>query len=204
MRPTTERDLRWQIAVCMAYGYDMIEEYSYSGFDAQAARSPEAHSEKLFTEDGERTELYNTVKKVNNEVHNWGYIYKAFKWYGTAIYKGAARFNEMIEVIDPDYRLPLSSIDCVESITANQDLLVGAFVDENLNDGIMITNLGYCNDVTQATNVTVKFDSKYAGVMVCGKDYNKEEPEIIVLNKGKATINIQAGEGKFLIPLIWK
>ena len=67
----------------------------------------------------------------------------------------------------------------------------------------MITNAE--NPVEELTSdVTVEFDERYSGVMVFHKDMEYGKPEIINLNEGKLTLSLGVGEGKFLIPLIWR
>jgi len=188
-RKCSEEDIRWQIALNMAYGYDYIQHFGYSGF---------ADSEKLFDIDGNKTELYHTVKKVNLEAQKLAPVYNSFEWLGTAPVMGERGSDDMFLITIPErFSSDPDDVAGIAKITSNRDALLGIFEDENGNKGFMVTNATNPYDY-KAAKVTVKFDAEYAGVRV----YEKGVPTTVVLDKNNsALIRLEPGEGKFFIPV---
>jgi len=187
----TEQSLRWQIACDMTYGYDSFTYYTYStaGDDGGWVYEP-----GLIGRDGKKTELYYAAQIVNQEVHKWDHVYKSFEWEGVAPILGDHgvtnwMFSYLEHPVSPD------KIDGIKGITSTEDVLLGIFKDADGNRGYMATNATNIFDKKTAS-VTIEFNG-YQGVMV----YEKGEPTIIDLVKGKTTIELEPGEGKFLIPL---
>lgn len=181
-------ELRWQMAVNMAFGVEALVHYTYP--------QESADYKSMVTVDGKRTEVFDRVQEANLELRKWDNVYLSFNWEATAEVEGRSGGTpgDMIRLA---YAPEIKDIDGITSVVSSENLLLGAFSDASGNRGFMLTN---------ATNpwqerfavTTVKFDKRYKGVMV----YEKGEPRIIGLNgSGEAKIRLDAGEGKFLIPL---
>lgn len=199
-RYCSDRDIRWQTMCYMAYGYDALIHYQYG---IEFNQYPSAAT---IDNDGNPTQLYRDIQKVNREVRMWDYVYKNFEWLGTAALKGGASASagSLIDGIPAKYRMNAADVRGVKSITSTQDIIIGSFADANLNDGIMLA--GATDPFRQKTaSVTVEFDSRYAGVMVFGKDMTaRGEAEIIGLENGFATFTLEPGDGVFLVPITWR
>jgi len=181
-------DLRWQIACAFAYGYDWFSHFNCTPLNG-------TYEMMIGKQGGEPTPLYYDVQTVNKEVHKWDNVYLSFDWIGTAPIIGShGRANEMFALIN-DGIIKLGEIEGIKDIATNEDLLFGVFEDAKGNRGFMAVNATNPYEGIPST-VTVEFDG-YQGVMV----YAKGEPEIIDLADGKVTLDLESGEGKFLIPL---
>lgn len=182
-------DMRWQIAVAMAYGYTSVQHY--------ATDSPFGYDDYYIS--GERTDLWYNVQTANLEVKKWDNVYMRFAegWKGTAPVSGShGKTNPMFDLIEDGLIKP-ADINGVKGIMSTQDILFGVFEDAGGNKGFMATNAATPIEEADAS-VTVKFDKGYRGVLV----YEKGVPRIIGLGPdGSAVINLESGEGKFLIPL---
>lgn len=192
----SEESLRWQIALNQTFGHDEVIYYCYNtpGDDTNYGWT---YKDGMFKkEDGTKNEpIYNMAKTVNAEVHKWGYVYKSFEWQGISRVYGTAA---------PEWSLPIrllktavqpSEIDGVKSIVSDNDLLIGYFKDGKGNNGLLITNASR-PALKASAKFTVEFQG-YDGVQV----FEKGEPRIIPLTNGKAEIELEPAEGKFLIPL---
>jgi len=180
-------DLRWQIACAFAYGYDWFSHFNCSPLNGTY--------EMMIDKQGEPTPLYYDVQTVNKEVHKWDNVYLSFDWLGTAPIIGSHGIpNDMFDIIRDGIIWP-DEIEGVKDIATSEDLLFGVFRDADGNKGFMAVNATNPFEEISST-VTVEFDG-YQGVMV----YEKGEPTILDLEKGKVTIELEPGEGKFLIPL---
>lgn len=193
-RNLSAADLRWEMAVLMAFGFSSISHYAidppYNGYD------------RFYSDDGERNELWYNVQTVNREVLKWDHVYLRFAdgWKGTAALVAPGGVNNMIDGIDDgikDGRIEPDEIDGIESISTTGDILLGVFEDANKNKGFMLTNAAKPDrEINLWTEV--QFSSEYKGALI----YERGEPKVIELDKdGKAVISLEFGEGKFIIPL---
>lgn len=193
-RYCSEEDIRWQTNVMLAYGYDIIGHFTYGSFST---------AERVIDDDtAQRTELYYKIQKVNNEARSIEKIYKSFEWQGTAIAEGEERdVDSLCESVWSDF--VEEEIPGVKKIDSTQNVLCGIFKDKNQNMGYMLTNaINPYREVTAET--IVEFDKAYKGVLVIDKNYAENGWTIVDLNKGKCTITLAPGEGKFIIPLKYK
>lgn len=196
-RQPNEAEFRWQMACDLAYGYSGFTYYCYwEGRDIN-------YEECIISKKGKKTDLYYYAQAVNLEMLAWDHVYLNFDWQGTALVKGSQSFANVLfmSVSEED---KVTAAGGVKSVVSTRDALFGMFTDGNNNKGFMVTNATNPFDNLDNT-VTVEFESKYKGVMIYGKDVCQSgEPEILPLKKGKVTIELEPGEGKFLIPLVNK
>ncbi len=184
--PTTE-ELRWQMAVAMTYGSKALLHYVYS--------SHESGYDPMVNMQGEKLPVFDRVKTADLEILAWDHIYMSFDWLGTTSVLGSKNEeNWMFTLLQ--YELPLEDVDGVSDVTCDEDVLLGSFEDEDGNKGFMLTNASNPSEKKEA-NVNVTFSSQYKGVLVI----DDGEESIIALKNGIANIKLDAGEGKFLIPL---
>ena len=187
----TEADIRWQVACVMTFGARAISLYNFhhkEGDNAEAC---------INSDDGKPTPLYYYVRTVNREIKAWDNVYLCFKWEGVAPVAGShGKPNAMLASIVDSYIKP-DGIEGLKSIVSDEDVLCGIFKDTEGGMGYMVTNATNPGEKIPAS-LTVAFEKKYKGVMV----YEKGKSRIITLDRyGKAKINLEPGEGKFLIPL---
>lgn len=187
--PTVE-ELRWQMAVAMTYGSQGLLHYVYS--------SHESGYDPMVTMQGEKTEVFDKVKTADLEVLAWDHIYMSFSWLGTtSVLSESGEENWMFNLLQ--YDVPIENVKGVENVTSDVDVLLGLFEDDNGNKGFMITNAANPSEKKNA-EVKVTFSSEYKGVLVI----ENGEESIVNLKNGAADIELNAGEGKFLIPLTVK
>ena len=182
-------DLRWQIAVIMAFGFEAFSHYpagaDYNGYD------------KIISETGERTDLWYNIQAINLEVKKWAHVYLAFKWEGTVQIPGSHRAeNPRIFKSAGDEKITCDAIPGVKIIPA-ENLLCGVFKDNQGNKGYMLTNATDPNCDRSCLAIMI-FEAKYKGVQV----FEKGEPKVIALDKNnKISVELEPSEGKFVIPL---
>ena len=195
----TETDIRWQIAVNQAFGITSFSYFTYwlptKGDDHTVPFS--GYYNAPVNADGTKTALYDYIKAVNYEVLAWDHVYLRFDWQGTAAISGAGgeyAFSPLSHLKRANYP---DGIEGVKSIASTGDVLCGIFKDADGNAGFMLTNATNPYD-RKTVSVTVRFDGAYKGVQI----FEKGVPQISGLDKnGGKTIELKAGEGKFLIPL---
>ena len=185
--PTVE-ELRWQMAVSMAFGARSITHYSYM--------QENSTYQSMVTFTGARTPVFDRVKTVNLEIRKWDNVYMGFRWENTAAIGGRNRIPDFL-LRNMKHSPEIKDIDGVQSVTSSEDLLMGCFTDAKGNKGFMLTNA--TNPwYERLASVTVAFGEEYKAVQI----YEKGVPRIIKLDKNNSVkIRVDAGEGKFVIPL---
>lgn len=186
-RRPAEDDIRWQVAVSMAYGTRGIQHFTYW--------TPEDGSVEQFTDgmidrEGNPTDLYYAAQKINNEVLNYDHIYLDFDWKGVIAHSADKnKINTNFRMIDS-----LKSHKRISSITSEEDVLIGTFKDSKNNDGFMVVN--YTDPFYDKSNdVEIKFKNAKKAIVIV-----KGEKKIVDLSSGTLTLNLDSGEGIFVIP----
>jgi len=183
--------LRWQIYTSMAYGFQSITYYSYC-----PTLLPMYGYEPFITSNGERTYVWYNAQKANLELLNFDHVFMNFNWIGASALEPKDSINYMLKFLKDS--VPIKKIEGIKDVSVSRDVILGIFEDNENNKGFMLSNAASPFDELEAF-VTVKFDKKYKGVQVYGKD----DPVIIDLDKkNTAVIKLEPGEGKFIIPLV--
>jgi uncharacterized repeat protein (TIGR02543 family) len=188
-RYCTLEEIRWQMAVIMAFGYESITHYSYSPVD---------NTHFGIVKDGQKTQLYYDIQTANFEVRKWDHVYKSFVhgYQGTVVVQN----NRGVSDWKLDYfafDLSIDDIPEIKFVESSEYLLIGCFKDNKGNAGFMITNATIPGEKKNAV-VTMEFDEKYQGLQV----YEKGEMDIVRLKDNKITFEIESSYGVFIIPLI--
>ena len=186
-RSPTEADLRWQIALSMAYGASGIQHFTYW---TPGLESNESFEDAMVDREGNKTDLYYAAQAANLEVLKYDEIYLQFDWQGVMTHS-----NNSFEV--SNFRMlqdRLDSHERIDSIVSDDDLVIGTFKGPNSEDAFMIVNF---ND--PALNITnsiqIDFnDAKHAIVFIKG------DQTIVDLDHGVLNYDLEAGEGIFVIP----
>lgn len=188
----TVAEMRWQMAVAMSFGAKALTHYSYQQEDATYISMTDFR--------GNRTEMFDRVAAANSEIRKWDNVYLAFDWIGARAIGG--RNGDMDSKLQTlQHSIAMEDIDGLSKITASEDALLGAFKDADGRAGFLLTNAtNPCEERINVATVEFSADKKYKAVMV----YEKGEPRIIPLIDNAVRIQLDAGEGKFMIPLTAK
>lgn len=188
----TEEEFRWQMAVGQAYGARGLLHYVYTSHDSDYTCPIDWRSQTP-------TELYENMAAANAEVAAWDHIYMSYDWQGTATIGGSNNPYTSIYFQLCQYAVKPTENTGITSISSNEDLLCGIFEDANGNKAYMITNATNPAEEKDAT-VTLTLDKEYKGVLVIDRGAQTTK----LLEKQAITIEIEASEGVFIIPLTAK
>ncbi len=217
----TEAELRWQMAVGMAFGAKNLTHYTYASHE-------DDYSTMVEYDTWNTTALFDRVKKINTEYEKWDNIYNSFTWQGYAALDfgstknslTARHANAMMSNLDNDIAVNaiggLSAVNMADgenTSTSNnaKDLLVGLFTDDGENKAFMLTNAGSAPDTYTSSSkyyanltysmvdieVTLTFDAGYAGVIVIDEGVQRYE----TLTNNQLTLTIGQWKGVFVIPV---
>lgn len=197
-RVPTYEDIRMQEYALAAFGYDGISLFCYAtplvGFEF--AESQEA----MISRSGEKTGIYESVKKANSEILAFDHVLQQFEWIGTFTNDAGQTNDDKPRTQNSSFRLlnriSVKSVLSLNSVTTSRDTLFGYFNDVDGNDGIMVVN--YNETTLNLTDeVTLNFDSSKYNKAVC---YIGGEKVVKTLDKGKLDLTLGVGEGVFVIP----
>ena len=201
--PTAE-ELRWQMAVAMTYGVQNIDHYVYASHEdgySCMVEYEDADGDGIFWE---TTDLYDNILTVDNEYLAWDNIFMAYNWQGVGVYDTGSS-NTMLTVLENKLNLANYGLTVNSS---NQDLLVGVF-DHNGDKAYMVTNAGSAGSsavgdgksfTTADATVTLSLGS---GSYKCVAVIENGNISYVAVNADNTvTLNVQAYEGVFVIPVL--
>ncbi len=184
-------DFRLQAYTNMCYGVINMQYFCYfSPFGATDETSA------FIDGNGAKTSRWYDGKKINDEIHAFDHVYLNFaeghKGVMTVIgEKNEKGKNQAFELLQDD----IASTPRIKSIKTEQDAIVGTYQDADGRDGFMIVNYtipGY----RISNKVDVQFNEADALIYYKEGQYN-----LVELTNGKFSINLDAGEGIFAIPV---
>lgn len=198
-RVPTYNDIRLQQYALMAFGYDGISLFCYGSPIADGEFASSQYG--MIDRNGNKTEIYESVKQANNELLSFDHVLKQFAWQGVftcdagkTITGTSSTSNASFKSLD---RISLANVSSLSKVSASADTLCGYFKDAAGNDGIMVVNY---NETTENLTDTVEltFDSSKYNAAVC---YVGGVKKVFTgLTDGKLSLSLGAGEGIFVIP----
>lgn len=185
-------ELRWQMAVGQAYGATGLVHYVYASHDPDYTCPIDWNSQTT-------TDLYDSLVEANGEVAAWDHIYMNYSWKGTANIKGSKNTLPSIQFQLCQFAVKATENTGITAIESTEDLLCGIFEDGKDGEGFMLTN---ATNPAEGKNTTVKLtlNEKYKGVLVIDRGVQS----VKALTDQVISINIESGEGVFVIPLTAK
>ena len=186
-RVPNEAEIRHQVLTQLAYGSRSIQYFCYWTPLEFTQGSP-----SMITIDGQKTAIYDHVKKVNSELLSLDEAYLDFDWVETLPVKG----SEVRDVVKQFRLLEQSpeSLEAIASIEASQNTLVGHFKDHAGRDGFLVTNFSD-PAINAEDKVTIDFSGAKKALV-----YHGTSKEVVSLKKGVYETAIAAGDGVFVIP----
>ena len=197
-RVPTYEDIRMQEYALAAFGYDGISLFCYAtplvGFEF--AESQEA----MISRSGEKTGIYESVKKANSEILAFDHVLQQFDWIGTFTNDAGQTNDDKPRTQNSSFRLlnriSVKSVLSLNSVTTSRDTLFGYFNDVDGNDGIMVVNYNETS-LNLTDEVTLNFDSSKYNKAIC---YVGGKKQVVNLSGGKLNLELGVGEGVFVIP----
>ena len=199
----TERDIRatesvndlyMQIYSALAYG---SKEIIYYQFTDHTKTDGTAGDGVISGSTLEKGNVYNWTKQANNEVKSLGAAYMNFTWKSASVFgsTGITQFSKL--------NSKASAYGYLTGVSSSASVLVGNFDD---NDGVydysakhgyMVVNYGNTDNITHATSgITLTFNGEVDKVLV----YENGKPTVYTLSGNAVTLQLEMGEGAFVIP----
>lgn len=188
-RCPTEAELRWQVLCSMAFG---AQGYQYFCYWTPAGPGDNVAKSACVTEFGEKTPVWYAGQKINREILNFDHVYLNYEWQGVmpVLAEGNSKnklFNMMNHALD--------SVGRIRSVKSDQDVIVGAFKDRADNDAFMVVNFSDPGDEKSCKTEVVMKSASSAVV------YKNGVRSVAEAKGGKLTLELEAGNGAFVVPL---
>lgn len=188
-RCPTEQELRWQVLCSMAFG---AQGYQYFCYWTPPGQGDNVAKSACVTEYGEKTPVWYAGQKINREILNFDHVYLNYEWQGLMpVLGGENTKNKLYNMMEH----PLESIDRIRSVKSDQDVIIGAFKDNADNDAFMVVNF---SDPGENKACTAEIEMKGVSSAVV---YMNGERNVAEAKGGKLTLEMEAGNGAFIIPL---
>ena len=183
-RAVTEADVAFQVYSALAYGMKSINYFTYGEhWDSSVGTT----SSMIYN--GEKTDVYNAVQKINNEIKAFDNVLLDFNWQGTIGIKGNDS-DKMMNYVEAYTSKRISAF------SASNDAIIGCLKDSVGYDGFMLVNATDPADkITETISVTFN-NATHAKVFVNGVESTVE------LVNGTYSATLTPGQGIFVIPYI--
>lgn len=183
-------DMRWQVYSALAFGVRRIGYYTFWTHYSSPRTQPGAmvvfdpSEEKGYR----KTEIYDAVQQVNQEVLKFDHIFLRFQWQGCRVIRTSRDRN--IHMVKGGYEGGI-----LGEVTAIRDLLVGCMKNpEDDREGFWIVNAENPSH-NQINDVEATFEGATRAIY-----YRKGKEYDVALMDGKFKIRLGVGEGIFVIP----
>ena len=186
-RDPNEQEIRHQVLTQLAYGSRSIQYFCYWTPPSFYMGTP-----AMISLDGQKGDIYNYVKQVNSEIKNIDEAFLEFSWDDTIPVTG----SEVMDVV-PQYELldnPATSFEAIKEYKATQNTLISRFVDKEGREAFFVVN--FSDPALEATdNVNITFRSGKKALY-----YHKLDKKVVDLTKHTIELEIEPGDGYFIIP----
>ena len=186
-------DLYLQIYSALAYGSKEIIYYQFTDHTTTDGSAGDGVISGVTLEKGN---VYNWAKQANNEVHAFGSAYMNFAWKSVSVFgkTSITQFNNLNN--------KASAYGALTGVSSSASVLVGNFDDSDgeytygAKNAYMVVNYGNTDNMTHATSeITLNFTGVNK-VLV----YENGVGKVFDLSNGSITLNLELGEGAFVIP----
>ena len=185
--PKSFAEINFSIYNILSFGAHTLKYYGYRDFGT------ETH---MVTE-GKPNERYYWTKEANEYIKKYEHVLLAFTWehlYTNVGTGSRLAVNEAFELVR-DIVKPITDVKTVKS---KYDITMNEFSDADGNKAFMLLN--YDDPINARKNKVQLTFNDADGVMY----YRNGEPTVVELEKHKFNMELEAGEGVFVIPLYKK
>lgn len=186
-RVPNEQEIRHQVLTQLAYGSRSIQYFCY-----WTPLEFDKGSPAMITIDGQKTDIFNYVKTVNSELMNIDEVFYEYSWDATMPIIGSDVHTlvKQYELLDDK----VTSFEAINSYTATQNTLISRFIGKDGREAFMVMN--FSDPALNATDhVTIEFGGGKKALY-----YHKTEKKVVELKKHVLELDIEPGDGYFVIP----
>ena len=180
-------DIRFQVFTSLAFGATMFTYFIY-----KSTEQIHYMFRGMVMMNGRVRPLYYDVQKVNNDIKTFEEEFLTFKWLGTSFYEGKENNGE----VRPAFALARKHMDYTDdrilNVQSDRDMIIGSFAKDNSKAYIIVD----FNEPSKKVNNKICIDFKDA--TKARMNLHGEETIVELIN-GKFEIELEAGDGLFLV-----
>ena len=193
----SEGDMRWQVYTALGFGADNLQYYCYS-----VPEDREYNCCMLEPDNKTPSELYYYVKDLNYEIQSFASVILSYDWDETVGVSGSEETTYRVATLEMDENFnkrEFKKAKYLFSAQGSHDMIISRFESEQYGEGYMFVNFAAREN---ANTITATFKECDAVAIYGGKGYTGV-PKVIELDEiGNVAINLEYGDGVFIIPLI--
>ena len=188
-------DLYMQIYSALCYG---SKEIIYYQFTDHTVKDGTAGDGVINGSSLNKSNVYNRASQANNEVKALSSAYMNFKWKSSSVFGSTSltQFNKL--------KSKASAYGYISTVSSSAHVLIGNFDDADGNytygakHAYMVQNYGNTGSSQAESSITITFNGTPKRALV----YENGIPKVVTLTNNALTLNLELGEGAFVIPLI--
>ena len=188
--PNCEEDFRAQVGAALAYGLRGIQWFCYYSPNYGGA---ENFTPAIITLDGKKTEKYEMLRTVNQEILAFDDVYLNFEWQRVMTQIG--KENTKGENAAFNYLTVTNEHERIAGLECDYDTVIGVFQDASARDGFLFANYDAPTSENQ-NKVSVAFHNCTQVIA-----YQNGKRITLSVEDGRVEFTMEAGDWAFLIPL---
>lgn len=192
----TEGDLRLEINAALAYGADTLQYYCYA---VPRDGNSSMYKYCILNPDNTPSPIYYSLQKIHKEIQGYSNVVLAYDWDMAIGRSGYEKTNYFVANIEYDQKFNKINFDNAKHFidaSSSYDLLISRFTNKNYGEAYMFANVAD----RHANNVNIRLRNCTA-VAVYGENGFNGTPRIADVKNGTVTLNLEYGEGAFVVPL---
>ncbi|MBE6810984.1 MAG: hypothetical protein E7521_08020 [Ruminococcaceae bacterium] len=196
----TEGDMRLQVNVALAFGFDHIQYYCYE--------VPRSYNEDgtvnymyehcILNQDSTPNEMYYWLQDIHKEIQSFSSVILAYDW-DSIIARNPVGFSsntDMMQMLDREFE----NAKHFDKTISSTDVAISRFTSEKYGEAYMFVNYAQRDAKNNVVTATFKDCKKVA---VYGGNGFDGTPKIVELDEeGKCRFEFEYGEGAFVVPVV--
>lgn len=196
----TEGDMRLQVNMALAFGFDHIQYYCYSvpaTYNADGTVESYMYEHCILNQDNTPNEMYYWLQDIHKEIQSFSSVILSYDW-DSVIAVNPVGFSSNMDM-STMMRNEFTDTQYYDSAISSADLVITRFTSDKYGEAYMLVNYAQ-KDKNNVATVTFKNCKKVA---VYGGNGFDGTPEIVELDEeNKYRVDLAYGEGVFVVPIV--
>lgn len=195
----TEDDMRMQVNIALAFGFDHIQYYCYEVPKAfnEDGSVEYMYEHSILNKDSTPTDMYYWLQGIHKEIQSFSSVILAYDWDAvmTTNPVGFSSNQDVMTMMDRGFE----GAKHFEKALASGDLAITRFTSDKYGEAYMLVNYALKDKPTNVATITFKDCSKVA--VYGGKGFDGT-PQIVELDEeNKYRVELPYGDGVFVVPI---
>ena len=193
----TVNDLYIQIYSALCYGAKEIIYYQFTDQNAVEGSAGDGVINGVTLDT--TAPVYQFAKQTNNEIHAFDAAYNNFNWVSASVF-GSTSYTQFNNLDNK-----ANAYGYISSVSSSAHVLVGNFANKNTGNrtygdlyAYMVQNYGDTGSSQAESSIAITFNGTPTRALV----YENGVARVVTLTNNVLTLNLELGEGAFVIPLI--